>query len=278
MGKDRMTKGSKGGGRKSTKRGPTGHETMKRPPPSDLRLRPARFEFDPKKAYSAEQLAEIGAISIKWNQVEAHLDFICSHILFTKTPFWLRLSADRALNTQKKIELLEECVAHAELLDEKPKQYITDAFFHFKTYRSFRNAIIHHSIYDHEKGIGTYVDESKKPFQIMVSFEALRNFYNLICVLYSEIQQIDLLFRIETDAQRPGIFNERTHQFEPYPPKQLREHVIPELATKLLDLQKQRKSLPPLPKFPDADLIRSMAEDLASHLDPAETRPDSDEK
>jgi hypothetical protein len=29
------------------------------------------FEFDPKKAYTPEQLAEIGAITLKWNQIEA---------------------------------------------------------------------------------------------------------------------------------------------------------------------------------------------------------------
>ena len=247
---------------------------MKRRPPSDLRLRPARFEFDPKKAYSAEQLAEIGAISIKWNQLEAHIDFIGSVVLFTKTPFGLRMSADRSLNTQKKIKLLEECVTRAELLDKDAKQCITDAFFHFKTYRSFRNAIVHHSIYDHEKGIGSYIDESKKPYQIMVSLEALKNFYNLICVLQSELQEIDMLFRIETDAQRPGKFDEQTRKFVPFSTAQLRERVIPEWTKKLLSLQKQRKSLPPLPKFPDAELIRSMSEDLASRLDPAEKGPD----
>ena len=44
----------------SEKKLPTGKEVMKRRPPEDLSLRPAKFEFDPKKAYTAEQLAEIG--------------------------------------------------------------------------------------------------------------------------------------------------------------------------------------------------------------------------
>ncbi|HME40526.1 MAG TPA: hypothetical protein VKG63_16335 [Steroidobacteraceae bacterium] len=54
---------------------------MKRRAPRDLSLRPAKFEFNPKKAYTTEQLAEIGAITLKWNQIEAHIDFIGSHIL-----------------------------------------------------------------------------------------------------------------------------------------------------------------------------------------------------
>lgn len=262
-----MAKAPKGVDKKSKKRTPTGHEVMKRPPPMNLRLRPTRFEFDPKKAYSAEQLSEMGAISIKWNQIEAHIDFIGSHVLFAKSPFWLVLSVDRAIGTTRKIELLEECAAQSTFFNEKTKHCIADAFYHFKTYRSFRNAIIHHSIYDHEKGIGSFVDEQKKPHQIMVSLEALRNFYSRICVLHSELQQIDMLFRVEAEPHRFGNFNEAPGEFVPCKPQELRDRVVPEWTEKVVHLQKQRKSLPPLPKFPDADLIRSMGEDWTSRLD-----------
>jgi hypothetical protein len=77
---------------------PSGQEVMKRRTPKDFSLRPHKFEFDPKKAYSADQLTEIGAIALKWNQIEAHIDFIGSHILFAKTPFWLKLAVDGALS------------------------------------------------------------------------------------------------------------------------------------------------------------------------------------
>jgi hypothetical protein len=75
---------------------PSGQERMKRKAPTDLSLRPQKFEFDPKKAYTAEQLAEIGAITLKWNQIEAHIDFIGSHILFSKTPFWLQIGDEQS--------------------------------------------------------------------------------------------------------------------------------------------------------------------------------------
>jgi hypothetical protein len=80
---------------------PSGKERMKRKAPTDLSLRPQKFEFDPKTAYTAEQLAEIGAITLKWNQIEAHIDFIGSHILFSKTPFWLQIATDKALRRCK---------------------------------------------------------------------------------------------------------------------------------------------------------------------------------
>ena len=252
---------------KPATREPTGHEVMKRPPPNDLGLRPARFEFDPKKAYSSEQLAEMGAISLKWNQIEAHIDFIASQILFAKVPIWLRLSVDRALRTKTKIDLLEECAAKGGLLDDPAKTAITETLFSFKTYNTYRNAIIHHHIYDHAKGIGSYIDESKKPFQIMVTLEALKNLYNLINVLLDEIREIDLLLRTETDAQWPGRMNSATREFVPLSEEELREKIIPEGTKRLLSLQKKRKALPKLPKFPDADLIRASAEVLPAELD-----------
>ena len=49
------------------KRLQNGKEIMKHRPPADLRLKPARFESDQKKAYAPEQLAEIGAITLKCN-------------------------------------------------------------------------------------------------------------------------------------------------------------------------------------------------------------------
>jgi len=59
--------------------------------------------------------------------------------------------------------------------------------------RAYRNAIIHHHIYDHAKGIGTYVDESKSSYQILVSLDALATLYNILCSLLLEVREIDLL-------------------------------------------------------------------------------------
>jgi hypothetical protein len=252
-------------------KGPTGKEIMKRPAPRSLKLLPKRFELDPKKAYSGSQLAEIGAISIKFTQLQYHIDFICSHIIFTKVPFWLKLSVDARLPAKSKLEVVEEALEHMELLDGLSKSAIKDTLTQFRAARSYRNAIVHHSTYDHAQGIGSFVDESRKAYQVMVSAEALTNLYALICALQEELQRVDLLFRIETDAQRPGTVDKATGYLTPFPTRQLIEQVIPGLRKELIALQKRRKSLPPLPKFPDADLVRGLEEEEARHSDPAET-------
>jgi hypothetical protein len=246
--------------KKRPKKSPDGSEIMKRRAPRGLSLRPAKFEFDPKKAYTTEQLAEIGAITLKWNQIEAHIGFIGSHILFPKSPFWLQIATDKALSTKAKLNLLKECVEHAEFFDRKSKHCIADCFSHIEQCRAYRNAIIHHHIYDHEKGIGSYIDESNSAYQILVSIEALKILYGILCSLSDELRQIDLLFRIETDAQRPGRLDKATGEFHSLDDDELRKKIIPEHTKRILALQKSRKELQKLPKFPDADLIRAITE------------------
>jgi len=82
-------------------------------------LRPGRFESDPKKAYTTAQLAEVGAITLKWNKIEAHIEFIASFIIFTKSPFWLQMSTAKLLSAKQKLNLLKRCIGHATLLDDK---------------------------------------------------------------------------------------------------------------------------------------------------------------
>jgi len=243
---------------KVAKRSPDGSETMKRRHPRHLGLRPGKYEFDPKKAYTTEQLVEIGAIALKWNQIEAHIDFVGSHILFTKTPFWLRLATDKVLNERKKLKLLRECAERAELLDDRAKSAITSCFTQVDQCRAYRNAIVHHHIYDHEKGIGAYVDDSHSPYQILVSQDALSTLYKLMCSVLEELREVDLLFRIETDAQRPGHMDERTHEFIPLSLDELQTKIIPDQTKRLEALQRERRSLPNLPQFPDADLVRAL--------------------
>jgi hypothetical protein len=243
----------------SEKKSPSGKERMKRIAPTELSLRPKKFEFDPKKAYSAEQLAEIGAIALRTNQIEAQIDFIGSHILFSKTPFWLQMATGNALNLAAKLDLLRECLNRSVLLDDRAKHCVSDCFAEVLQCRAYRNAIVHHYIYDHEKGIGTFIDQKKKAYQILVSLDALTTLYSIMCSLLDEVREVDMLFRIETDAQRPGRMD-NNRRFQKFDEAFLKSDVIPDIIKRILELQKARKVLHKLPHFPDADVIRSLNE------------------
>ena len=239
---------------------PDGTEIMKRRAPRYLSLRPAKFELDPEKAYSTEQLAKIGAITLKWNQIEGHIDFSGSHILFANAPFWLRISTDRTLSTKKKLGLLKDCVKYAEFFDDPAKRCIEDCFSQIEQCGAYRNAIIHHHIYDHEKGIGSYVDESNSAYQILVSIEALKILYEIMCALLTELREIDMMFRTETGAQRPGEIDPVTQEFKELSSSDLKQTIIPQHTHRLTAWQKSRRELQKLPRFPDADLIRALNE------------------
>ena len=57
-----------------------GQHRMKRRKP-DVSAGPVRPVSDIRKAYTPEQLAEIGAIALIWNQIELQIDFILLVIL-----------------------------------------------------------------------------------------------------------------------------------------------------------------------------------------------------
>ena len=238
---------------------------MKRTPPKDLSLMPKRVEFDPKKAYQKKQLAEIGTVSIIWNQMEATIDFLGSHILFFTSPFYVKLGLVNALNLTSKIELLRVCAKHPKILDDKAKSCIESALLAVIEYRTYRNAVIHHQIYDHKKGIGLYINERGKPSQILVSFEALSALSKRLIILKQELIEIDLLFRLELSP--PGsiqISDPKTGKPVADLQRALREQAVPEQTRRVLRYQKERLSLPQLPLFPDARRVRPKKVDAKS--------------
>ena len=80
---------------------PKPHHRMKRPQP--LGARPGRIEDDIKKALTTEQLAEIGAISLKFNQIESLVEFILVVILDVP-PLLLNAVINAGLPAQRAIE------------------------------------------------------------------------------------------------------------------------------------------------------------------------------
>ena len=81
-----------------------------------------------------------------------------------------------------------------------------------------------------------------------------------MCTLQMEMREIDLLFRIETDAQKPGFLDKQTGAFRPFDDDYLKAHIIPAHIERILVLQHDRRELYKLPQFPDTDLVRSFNE------------------
>ena len=69
-----------------------------------------------------------------------------------------------------------------------------------------------------------------------------------------------MLFRMVTDAQRPGQMDQKTGVFKPFDDNYLKANIIPHHVEQIMKLQRERKELHKLPHFPDADLIKSFNE------------------
>jgi hypothetical protein len=110
---------------------------------------------------------------------------------------------------------------------------------------------VHSHIFDYEKGIAQYHDSGRKPWQILITKEALTSFYESLMLLRQELREIDLLYRIAEGEKRITVINDNTRLPEPDQPKALREQAVPAQTGRVLHYQNMRLSLPPLPKFPD---------------------------
>jgi hypothetical protein len=234
-----------------------------------LALRPSRYEFDPKKAYQKKQLAELGAISIAWNQVEGQIDHIGSQILFRKSPFYVWLELNDVVGLTGKLRLIRACVSHAEILDEPAKRCIETALQGVSDYRAYRNAVIHHHIYDHKKGIAGFIAENGKAYQVLVTFEALSGLYKRIELLKNEVSQLAPLLMMEATPDLIRIHDPKTGHPELDQRKALRERAVPQATKEVLRYQTERLSLPPLPLFPDARRVRPKTEGAKSRSRPS---------
>lgn len=233
---------------------PTGKERMRRTPPSDLSLRPKRFEFDVEKAYTQEQLAKIAAIALVWNQIEARIEFLMFVTFdhsFSSLSMWLEvLRSIKSLD--RRMELLSKFAEENKILNDAAKKCIKTAFDGVKDYRKYRNGIVHSYIFDHEKGIATHIDHTDKPWQILLTIEALTVLYDNLVLLSNELMEIDLLYRMAGGEGRVIVNNPKTGKPEADQKKALRERAVPDQLKKVLVHQKKRK---PLPTFPDAHLF-----------------------
>jgi hypothetical protein len=100
---------------------PTGKERMKRRLP--VGSRPARLEQDIKKAYTQDQLYEVGAITLLWNQIEAGVNFLLFIVLSSSSlhhSIWLGMMK-KIQSLDGKIEILRKQYEASDILNQSKK-------------------------------------------------------------------------------------------------------------------------------------------------------------
>jgi hypothetical protein len=145
-------------------RAPKDKHRMRRPQPEGARPT-GQYEDDIKKAYSAEQLREIGAIALTWNQVDALIDFLLLVTLKLAPHVWLHV-AKRINGMDGKLEILRLHANHSEILTDDAKACIGLSLDAVGEYKGYRDAIVHSHTFDPEKGIAQEVGRRAKVQQV----------------------------------------------------------------------------------------------------------------
>jgi len=173
---------------------------MHRTQPLNAKL--GRHERDIKKAYTTEQLSEIGAIALIWNQIEIIVDFLLLVVLKLSPVIWLEV-AKRINGMDGKLEILRRFYEHNDILTEPAKQCLKHSLDAIAEYKKYRDAIVHSLLFDVDKGIAQHIGSRAKINQVLLTIDALTGLYNRMNILLEELQHVDLLFRLgDADAAK----------------------------------------------------------------------------
>ncbi|MDR3419635.1 MAG: hypothetical protein P4L80_00040 [Xanthobacteraceae bacterium] len=228
---------------------PKPHHRMKRPQPPGAR--PGRIEDDIKKALTTEQLAEIGAISLKFNQIESLVEFILVIVLDVPPPLWWEV-VRRINGMDAKLSILRRYYESNKILSDEAKECLKNTLDAVADYKKYRDLIIHCVPYDIDKGIGQHMTTKAEPVQILLTKEALGALYERLCILNEELNHADLLFRLGSAEGAKAVYPRVAD-----PSRLRRERDVPAVLALVLEHQNRRLSLPPLPEFPSEEQIQA---------------------
>jgi len=200
---------------------------------------------DPKQAYTPEQLVEVGAIILIWNQIDAFVDFLIYVSL--RPPLLMFYDLTRRISgIRGKVELLRLYADRSDILNDDARQLIKITLDGVLEYKRFRDDIAHSVPYDIDKGIAHTFKYGTEMVQTLVTIEALNGLYQRLKLLLDELRDVDLLYRLSDERGAFAVYPE-----EPDPVGRRRTRDVPLQTARLQETQKRRLSLPPLPRFPD---------------------------
>jgi len=230
---------------RGTSQKPSGKARMSRKQPLDAR--PGRRIEDPKEAYSIEQLAEMGAIILIWNQIDTLIDWLV-HIAL-RLPLLLFWDTIRRLNgVTAKVRLLRLAAERSQILNDTARKHVKITLDAVVEYKRYRDNIAHSVPYDIDKGIAHTFKTGTEMAQTLVTVEALSGLYVRLKLLLDELREMDLLYRLSDEN---GAFAVYPDELDPIERRRSRD--VPIQTKRLREQQKIRLALPLLPTFPEAE-------------------------
>jgi hypothetical protein len=143
------------------------------------------------------------------------------------------------------------------ILTDDAKQCLKLSLDGVADYKKYRDLIIHSTPFDAPSGIGQHFNRKAEPIQVLLTKEALSALFQRMEILTEELRFADLLFRLGDEEGAKSVY---PHERDPL--RLRRERDVPQVVRLVLQHQKRRLSLSPLPTFPSEQQIQAAQEDF----------------
>jgi hypothetical protein len=216
---------------------------MRRKAPAGLRGRRAA---DLRKNLTKEQLEWIGIVAIAWNELEIMIDFAMAAGLGIPAPLWLETST-RINGIDGKLQLIRlSRVIYPELNQEifDTLKLTVDEIGQCKRYR---DGVIHARVFDAPSGIGELIQRRGAAEQVLLTVGALKGLYERLVLLRAEMVPIVLIVKGLSGYRQTYPLAYSADDQE----RRLVEEEVQAHLSQVQEHQKNRRSLPPLPPFPE---------------------------
>jgi hypothetical protein len=223
-------------------------------------FRHSRRSGDIRKDLTAEQLAGIGGVTLAYNEAEVLIDILMSLSLGLLTHSAHEVTS-RINGIDGKIELAK--IGMRELgADQKTTDLLGGSLGDggFKSYKKYRDAVIHARVLDAPAGIALSPSNRGKIDEVLLTVEALNGLYDRLVLVRQElIEACNISIRLFTERRMGPIRKSATEAAaDPLQralaivdlPKRQYEQEIQDCLSRFQEHQKNRLSLPRLPEFP----------------------------
>lgn len=212
---------------------------------------------------STDQLAMVGAIALKYNDVESTIDVLIAHGLNLTRDVVLEVTS-RINGIDGKIEIVKAALAEAGASADA-QRVIANSLGNsgFMDLKRYRDSIIHARVRDAAAAIGHTAPKRGKFNEVLLSIEFLRGVYDRLVVMHletscachiaSDLAVLRKIHDISTTWETPSLQTIQEAMRDACNPiKEEVETRIRDATAELQKAQRIRLSLPPLPAIPDA--------------------------
>lgn len=217
-----------------------------RPPGLSFRKPSVRDNF------SKEQLEAIGAVTMAYNDAEYELNCTLGSALGIAPTLWNDL-ATRINGAAGKKELIS-LTAATQKWPPAVLATIDETLIAFLEWKGYRDWIIHAQIVDKANAIAHPIQRQGASGEVLLTAKAVEGVYDRLLIVIEELKCLKELFEaLSADKFVNGLGpsgSQRRREFAAQRAKRLEPKVQAYLA-QVQAHQKARRSLPPLPKFPE---------------------------